>query len=215
MKLLFSALIAAAPVWMLAAGGNSRTVSYTQYAKRAKLQPPVAYPEQPVEYQGFSVRLPAKSKWGVINGAQRPNQAMWAVIKPADIHHSTLATIKLSPPMPEKYRKDLTAAKFREALEKTMKKNPQNRMKEMKVRSKSAAINGLKGIMLTASALDCGGKYASPDKPFALYIHSFNAVTPDGRIFSVSVSERIPAAAAKADTALAEEFINAVTLQKK
>ena len=213
MKKLFLSIAAAAIGITLAAGENTGTVSYTQYAKMAKKEFPLAYPEQSVEYQGFSIKPPAGSKWGIVRGAQRPGQALWAVVDKNNKLHSVLATVKLSPPMPEKLRKELTPDKFREALEKSMSKNPKNRMKQMEVKSRNVVVNGVKGIELCCSALDSGGKFASAGKPFKLQIRSFNAITADGRVFSVSVSERTPDSDAEADDRLAEEFINAVKLK--
>ena len=211
-KLLFSIAVAAVGA-TIGAGENTGTVSYTQYAKMAKKEFPLAYPEEVVEYQGFSIARPAESRWGIVRGAQRSGQALWAVVDKGNKLHTILATVKLSPPMPEKLRKDLTPAKFREALEKSISKNPQNRMKQIRVKSRNAEVNGVKGIELFFSALDCGSKFASAEKPLKLKIRSFNAITADGRVFSVSVSERIPDSNAEADDALAGEFINAVKLK--
>ncbi len=153
-------------------------------------------------FEGFAVTPPAG--WVASPKYQKPNHAMWGKIDRAYIRHTTIAEVRVSPPDPK-----LTLDKLGDMarmLEKKMKQQETDRIKEFHFDLKQDSRRGTPTLELTTRCIDTGVKPAAQ-----LHSRGFMLITPDNRLLVVTVSERSDQANFQFDEAGADEFLNAVS----
>ena len=163
------------------------------------------------DYNGFYIQQPAGSKWNVIPRYNSSARARWAIIDPANLLHSRLATVTLSPPLPENIRKTASLETVKQGIENRYKENAaaDSRMKDLKVSYRYITLHGVKFLEVSSSMRDTGSRYG---KEMLLFARICCTITPDGRLMTIAVSERIPGDKGSVDSKAMDDFVNSVHL---
>ena len=171
---------------------------------------------EPVICDGFYIVPAPKSKWKLIVNSSRLQRRTvgFAIVDPADKLHTMLASVSISPPLQGFMRENMSLATLKERIEKYYTRNLDSRVKELKVTSRYTTVNKVKFAEISASAWDAGSKYAVPAAKLMLYARIFVTLTPDYRMVTISVSERIPGDSKKPDNEAVEACIKMVRLGK-
>lgn len=204
--------------WLIAALFSSslvilaESVSYKNFTTPpAPGAPRVVTPDKTVSYGGFQIQPMPGMKWGIAPGkGQRENMAFWAIVDAKNILHTTIAMVALSPQLPEQRLKKISLEILKEHMTKRLLSDRSGRFKNIKVSSQITTINGVKFAKVVGSAQDTGSRHAA--KPLRLYAETLSGITSDGRIFTISISERNPEQNSKPDHAAINQFIHAVRL---
>jgi len=202
--LIVTALLCSAVAW-------SEVLSYKDFPTPPRSgTPQVMIPGKTVSYAGFYIEPASGTEWGIAPGQQRENFAFWAIVDAKNILHTTIAMVALSPQLSEQYLKKLSLETLKTQISKKFSDHIGSRFQNIKVSSQITSVNGVMFAEVCGTALDKNSKLSK--KPFRLYTKILAAITPDGRVFTISISERIPDPDGKVDLHAVETFIKSVHL---
>lgn len=171
---------------------------------------------EPLICDGFYILPKFKGRWHlIVDSVKRERRTVaFAIVDPTDKLHTMLATVAISPPLQGFMRENMTLETIKARIEKYYLRSVGSRVKNLKVTSRYTTVNKVKFAEISASGWDDGSKYAVPAAKLMLYARMFVTLTPDYRMVTISVSERIPGDSKKPDNEAVEAFIKMVHLGK-
>ena len=172
--------------------------------------------KEPLICDGFYILPKFKGRWQlIVDSVKRERRTVaFAIVDPTDKLHTMLATVSISPPLQGFMRENMTLETIKARIEKYYIRSVGSKVKDLKVTSRYTTVNKVKFAEISASAWDAGSKYAVPTAKLMLYARMFVTLTPDYRMVTISVSERIPGDSKKPDNEAVEAFIKMVHLGK-